>query len=66
MEEHGIALQEEPLWWDASKAERWQAEAAAAGGGSAAGPAAGVHQLQPVPGSAGGSEARPSPGIMLT
>jgi WD repeat-containing protein 48 len=59
MEEVGIALREEPLFWDATRAERWQAEEAAAaaaqqgrGGGSlpdGIGASPGVHPLHPLP-----------------
>jgi WD repeat-containing protein 48 len=63
MEEHGIQLREEPLFWDPAKAERWQAEASAAQ--QDPGTAAGVHQLQPVAGGAGGGAAQPA-AILIT
>ncbi|KAL4423890.1 hypothetical protein ABPG75_001191 [Micractinium tetrahymenae] len=64
MEEHGIHLQEEPLYWDPAKAEQWQAEQAAAAAG-AAGAGASVHQLHPVAGGPG-SEPRQAPTLLLT
>lgn len=54
MEEHGIALREEPLFWDPAKAERWQAEQAGTDGGGGLGATARVHQLQPVQAAAVG------------
>lgn len=63
MEEHGIQLREEPLFWDPAKAERWQTEAGAAQ--PDAGAAAGVHQLQPVGGGACGAAGQPA-AILIT
>lgn len=62
MEDSGVLLREEPLFWDPSRAERWQAEADAASGAGGAGGAAGasqagVHQLHPVSGGGGGGGA---------
>ena len=66
MEDSGVALREEPLFWDPARAERWQAEADAAGpsagaadaaGAPGALPAPGVHQLHPVGGGGGGGGA---------
>jgi WD repeat-containing protein 48 len=78
MEEQGISLREEPLFWDASKAERWRAEVAAAaaagappgdgiagGGGAAAAAAAPVRQLLPVGGSGGGAPLPPG-AVLIT
>ncbi|KAI3432393.1 hypothetical protein D9Q98_003949 [Chlorella vulgaris] len=53
MEEQGIALREEPLFWDGSKEEKWHAEQAASADGSNDGSGGGlvslpVHQLHPV------------------
>ncbi len=63
MEEHGIQLREEPLFWDPAKAERWQVEAGAAQHDPGA--AAGVHQLQPVGGGASGGAGQPA-AILIT
>lgn len=64
MEEHGIQLLEEPLYWDPAKAELWQADQAAeAMGGASSG--ANVHQLHPVVGGPG-SEPRQAPTLLLT
>lgn len=77
MEDSGVALREEPLFWDPAKwAERLQADgssdATAAGGdaGGAAG-AQGVHQLHPVGGSSssaasGGRPGQQQPAILIT
>ena len=53
MEDHGILLREEPLFWDPAKGGRWQAEQQEAAAADAAAAAGGVHQLQPVAGPGG-------------
>ena len=56
MGEQGIALREEPLLWDAARAERWAGEVGADGGdGIGSDSGAAVHALRPVPPSSGRS-----------
>ena len=77
MEESGIALREEPLFWDPAKEERWSAEAAAAAAGAASGTAGAapgsagrdslggaVRPLRPI--AAGGSGGLPPPTTAAT
>lgn len=67
MEEHGIYMREEPLYWDPSKADRWQLPAQQAGAEASGGASSsGVHQLQPMPAAGTGGDPRRTSTLLLT